>query len=406
MSGGGMAGFFTSSQPNAAAVGSIGSRNARKKSCPLGGVKKSRYTLLCEANAPILSLAHGGVAQLVRAPACHVGGRGFESRHPRFSPPTILWRHGFKPWGTRKTCGSMADRETSDGNCGSRWWPFPVRPDSHGLPGLAGDRGGTAIVTGAASGLGRAVVRRLLERGWCVAAVDLPGSTRETLDGGLSEAAGRLLKMPFDVRDVDGWQRLHKELRSRWTSLDLLVNAAGVGATGRVGELPSEQWRRLIETNLLGTAFGCETFLPWLAAGGTGGRRSSLVNVASITGLLAVPSMASYSASKAGVTALSEAIAAERGRGSPAVTIVCPGFFRSGLLETWHFVGDCEAQEARRRMAATSWTSERVAEELLAASAAGRRYLVVGAKARWLWRLKRLTPTAVTTLLHCVYRRL
>lgn len=300
----------------------------------------------------------------------------------------------------------MADREQADGTRKSRGWPFPARPASNGLPGLADDRGGTAIVTGAASGLGQAVVRRLLERGWCVAAVDRPEHTRETRDSGLPEAAGRLLEMPFDVRDVDGWQRLHEELRSRWDSLDLLVNAAGVGATGCVGELPLEQWRRLIETNLLGTAFGCETFLPWLAAGGTGGRRSSLVNVASIAGLLAVPSMAGYSASKAGVTALSEAIAAERGRASPAVTIVCPGFFRSGLLETWHFVGGREAQEARRRMAATSWTSERVADELLVAAAAGRRYLVVGAKARWLWRLKRLAPTAVSGLLHRVYRRL
>jgi NAD(P)-dependent dehydrogenase (short-subunit alcohol dehydrogenase family) len=165
----------------------------------------------------------------------------------------------------------------------------------------------------------------------------------------LAEAADAdVLAVPHDVRDAAGWCALRDRLRSEWPTLDLLVNAAGVGATGEVGTLPETQWRRVLDTNLLGTALGCETFLPWLREHP---RRSHVVNVASIAGILSVPSMAAYSASKAGVVALSEAIAAECARGRPGVTVVCPGFFRSGLLGTWHFTSSVERCEAERRMA-------------------------------------------------------
>lgn len=260
-------------------------------------------------------------------------------------------------------------------------------------------------MTGAASGFGREVCLQLAARGWQIAAVDL-ASTDPAEWVGLGESVvlrgGSWLPCPFDVRDAAGWQELRKLLETRWPALDLLVNAAGVGATGEVGRLPLEQWRRIIDTNLLGTAIGCETLLPQLRRNPGPGR---LLNVASIAGILAPPSMAAYSASKAGVIALSEAIAGEC-RGQPTVTVACPGFFQSGLLGSWHFSDAREQQEARRRMAVTAWTSAKVAGRVLAATFAGRRYAVLGRQARWLWRLKRLAPTTATGLISRVYHRL
>ena len=263
-----------------------------------------------------------------------------------------------------------------------------------------------AVITGAASGLGRAVALELARRGWRLAVVDLPGAAAERMEAIVAAArshGGECLVVPFDVRDAAGWSGLHERLRNGWPALDLLVNSAGVGATGEVGRLPESQWRRVIDTNLVGTALGCETFLPWLRAHPV---RSHLVNVASIAGILAPPSMAAYSASKAGVIALSEAIAAEADRRRPGVTVVCPGFFRSGLLESWHFTGAIESREARRRMDAARWSSESVAREVLAAVRRNKRYVVVGHRARWLWRLKRLAPRGTTALVRAVYRRL
>ncbi|MEI6240757.1 MAG: SDR family NAD(P)-dependent oxidoreductase [Planctomycetia bacterium] len=268
----------------------------------------------------------------------------------------------------------------------------------------------TAVITGAASGLGAALARLLAAEGWGLALVDLPPSAAalETLvagsrAGGAREGGSAAIIAPFDVRDARGWQMLHDRARSAWPSIDLLVNAAGVGATGEVGRLPEGQWRRVIDTNLVGTALGCETFLPWLRENPGGAR---VVNVASISGLLGIPSMAAYSASKAAVIALSEAIAAESPAGKPGVTIVCPGFFRSGLLDTWHFTADREAREARRRMAATSLDSAALANRIRRAIDRDERYVIEGLQARWLWRLKRLAPRTTTALLRRVYRRL
>jgi NAD(P)-dependent dehydrogenase (short-subunit alcohol dehydrogenase family) len=161
----------------------------------------------------------------------------------------------------------------------------------------------TAVITGAASGLGAALTRLLAVEGWSLALVDLPESaaTLKRIAPASPGGASTALVAPFDVRDAAGWQTLHDRLRAAWPALDLLVNAAGVGATGEVGQLPDAQWRRVIDTNLVGTALGCETFLPWLREHPSGAR---VVNVASISGLLGIPSMAAYSASKAGVIAL------------------------------------------------------------------------------------------------------
>jgi NAD(P)-dependent dehydrogenase (short-subunit alcohol dehydrogenase family) len=260
---------------------------------------------------------------------------------------------------------------------------------------LFGNSFGHAIVTGGASGLGQAIARDLTSRGWTVARLDLAGPNWPP--------AGSGLDMVLDVRDAAGWAALHDRLRAEWPRLDLLVNAAGVGAAAEVGSLPEAQWRRVLDTNLLGTALGCETFVPWLREHP---RRSHILNIASIAGLLAPPSLAAYGASKAGVVALSDAIAAEVPRGRPGVTVACPGFFQSGLLESWHFAGETTMREAHRRMNGTWWTSERVARRVLAAVRHNRRYVVVGVQARWLWRLKRLAPRATTAVIRAIYRRL
>jgi len=264
---------------------------------------------------------------------------------------------------------------------------------------------GAAVITGAASGLGRSIAASLARGGWRLALVDLADAVARCHEvAELARAGGgEAIVEPLDVRDADGWRRLHDRLRSEWPTCELLVNSAGVGAAGLVGSLPEAQWRRVIDTNLVGMAVGCETFLPWLRSHPV---RSQLVNVASIAGIIAPASMAAYSASKAGVIALSESIAAECRPGRPGVTIVCPGFFRSGLLDTWHFTSPVESREAVRRMKGSRWTAEAVADRVLSAARANRRYVVVGRTARWIWRLKRLAPVATTGLMRAAYDRL
>ena len=266
---------------------------------------------------------------------------------------------------------------------------------------------GRAIVTGAVSGLGKAIT----QEDWQVAGGRLQLSIRKTrADQAWSDLEQEVLSRwwkvsasPFDVRDVDSWRRLSDQLLEQWPTIDLLVNAAGVGATGEVGQLPIEQWQRVLETNLLGTAIGCETFLPRMRSQQQPAR---VLNIASIAGLLSPPSMAAYSASKAGIIALSDALAAES-QGQPSVTVACPGFFRSGLLDSWHFSQGIERREANRRMSKTAWTSELVAQARIGCNFSGSALCGPwSGQARLLWMLKRFAPRLTMKLIGRMYHQL
>jgi NAD(P)-dependent dehydrogenase (short-subunit alcohol dehydrogenase family) len=264
---------------------------------------------------------------------------------------------------------------------------------------------GRAIVTGAVSGLGKAITKELASRRWQIATVDSKDTSDQAwsdLEHDVLSHGGKYLPSSFDVRNVDSWRRLSDQLQKQWPTIDLLVNAAGVGATGEVGQLPMYQWQRVLETNLLGTAIACETFLPRMRSQQQPAR---LLNIASIAGLVSPPSMAAYSASKAGIIALSDALAAES-QGQPSVTVACPGFFRSGLLNSWHFTQGKERREADRRMAKTAWTSELVARHVLAATFRGQHYVVLGRQAWMLWVLKRFAPRLTMKLIGRMYRQL
>ena len=125
-------------------------------------------------------------------------------------------------------------------------------------------KSGTAIVTGAASGLGRALALALASAGWRICLTDLDVERLAALQAEVEGRGGRGIPILLDVRDPAAWRAVHDRLRIDWPALGLLVNCAGVGATGEVGQLPGSQWQRVLDTNLLGTALGCETFLPWL----------------------------------------------------------------------------------------------------------------------------------------------
>ena len=123
-----------------------------------------------------------------------------------------------------------------------------------------------AIVTGAASGLGRALAVGLGREGWCVALADVnrPGC-EETLRL-VKQGGGDGFVEEIDVRHIEEWQALRDRLKARWDHLDLLVNNAGVAGSGLVGEYPIENWQWIIDVNLWNGINGCHTFVDWLKA--------------------------------------------------------------------------------------------------------------------------------------------
>ena len=123
-----------------------------------------------------------------------------------------------------------------------------------------------AIVTGAASGLGRALAIELAHRGWCIAIADVNTAGGEETLRLVRQAGGDGFVEELDVRNIDEWEALRDRLKARWDHLDLLANNAGVAGSGLIGEYSLENWRWIIDVNLWNGIHGCHTFVEWLKA--------------------------------------------------------------------------------------------------------------------------------------------
>jgi 3-oxoacyl-[acyl-carrier protein] reductase len=176
-----------------------------------------------------------------------------------------------------------------------------------------------AIVTGGAGGLGSAIVRRLLDDGLRVAVADLAPE-----DPG-SDAA---MAVAVDVADPASVDSMVAAVHGRFGNVDVLVNNAGIaGPSAPVHEYPVEDWRRVLEINL-GGAFHCtRACLPDMIESGWG----RIVNIASIAGKDGNPDMAAYSASKAGLIALTKSAGKENARTGVLINCVVPGVIEAGL---------------------------------------------------------------------------
>lgn len=189
------------------------------------------------------------------------------------------------------------------------------------------------IITGAASGLGRALALTLADHyqqqvNICIADIDQVGSaeTQRLLE----KKGAKGWCYTLDVRSPDQWRDLVSEVQSRWQTVDLVINNAGIATGDRIDAGQWAWWDQVIDTNLKGVALGCRSFTPMMKQQKSG----YFINVASLAGLMKLPMMASYNVSKAGVIALSETIHAELKPYGIGVTALCPGFFKTNLNKT------------------------------------------------------------------------
>lgn len=268
------------------------------------------------------------------------------------------------------------------------------------LPGFGHRRSARAdaVVTGAGSGIGRAFALDIARRGGRVVCSDIDDVAAEETADLIGE---RALALHCDVSDLDAVTGL-ADSAEEWLGkpVDLVVNNAGIGAGGTViGELPIDLWRRTIDVNLWGVVYGCHVFAPRMRAAGRGG----IVNVASAASFAAAPRMAAYNVSKAGVLALSETLAAELAGTGVGVTVLCPTFVKTNI------VNPDTIDEAAARLAATAmkWTgvsADSVARSALDALDRGQLHVVPQLDAKFIWQAKRLVPATYTRALGVVER--
>ena len=194
-----------------------------------------------------------------------------------------------------------------------------------------------AIVTGAASGIGRATAVLFHERGHAVGAADWNGAgVRETAAG-----AEHMLAYEADVRDADAVRAVVAETVERFGRVDCLVCAAGVGDGGRVDELSEDDWARTVDVSLKGTFLCCRAVVPELRRAGGG----AIVTFGSVLGRAVIPGTAPYSAAKAGVEVLTRAMAIDYAREKIRVNCILPGSTDTPLM--WLGLEPDEIRKAR-----------------------------------------------------------
>ncbi len=194
--------------------------------------------------------------------------------------------------------------------------------------------GRTAVVTGAASGMGLAFAEAFLEEGMMVVAADVEAPALDEAATRLSDLGGAdaVHTVHADVTDPSAVEALRDAAIERFGRVNVVCNNAGVGGVrDPVGLLDLSDWQWVLGVNLWGVIHGCQAFLPHLMGHGDG----HIVNTASIAGHLSLPFMGPYNVSKHGVVALSETIRHElaHAESSVGVSVLCPGFVATRLID-------------------------------------------------------------------------
>ena len=246
-----------------------------------------------------------------------------------------------------------------------------------------------AVITGAGSGLGRAMALDLAGRGASVLVSDIVLSSAEETAELVRAKGARSEGVRCDVTDRDEVFALVNEAEMRLGGIDLIANNAGVAVGGPFEEISIEDWRWAVDINLWGVVYGCQAAIPRMRAQGHG----YIVNVASAAGLLAPPSMSAYNVTKAGVVSLSETLYAEYKTQGIHVSVVCPTFFRTNIIGAMRgATTKKEDAQVIRWMERSKVQAPGVAGAAIDSVRDGKLYVQPMREGRIAWRLKRTAP--------------
>ena len=248
------------------------------------------------------------------------------------------------------------------------------------------EAGQVAVVTGAASGIGRALVEAFAVRGLAVVLADVEQDALDAAVGELAAAGATALGARIDVREPGDLEALAAKVQAEFGRVDVLCNNAGVIVPrAPVWEQTYADWRWIVDVNLLGVANGLRAFVPAMVAAG----RGHVVNTASMAGLTTIPGggNGAYSATKHAVVGLSETLRLELAEAAPGVgvTVLCPGPVPSRIHDAGrNRPADLPTAEVTESLApgAKSWLTltrvpaEDVAAQVLVAVEEGREYVL------------------------------
>jgi NAD(P)-dependent dehydrogenase (short-subunit alcohol dehydrogenase family) len=262
-----------------------------------------------------------------------------------------------------------------------------------------------AIVTGGGSGIGAALCRALAARGDVVVVADIDGASAQRV---ASEIGATATAAKVDVRDAVSVQALVDDTVAAHGRLDLMVNNAGIGVGGDVLDLTVAHWDRIIDINLRGVVHGIHAAYPVMAQQ----RRGHIVNIGSVAGLTPPPYLTPYVATKHAVVGLSLALRGEAKVHNVGVTVVCPGWTDTPILDSTgpeDLPKPPSAPEGGVREAAEKmgklYSPDALAQDIIRGVERNKAMVVTPRQARLLWRAMRIAPTGFAALAGFTARR-
>lgn len=229
---------------------------------------------------------------------------------------------------------------------------------------------------------------RFAHAGYMVAVTDANIARCEQVLANIIAAGGSGFSQKLDVTSATDWEILHQQIDREWGQLDVLVNNAGVAAAGRLEDSSIKDWQWVLEIDLMGVIRGCHQFVPMFRSQGSG----HIVNVASFAGMVAVPQVSAYATAKAAVVALSEQMRVDLDGSGVGISVLCPAYVDTRLLDTFRSNNAQTKNLASKWMRNSKVSAQQVADKVFAAVDKNRFLILTHPETRWAWRFKRWFP--------------
>ena len=246
----------------------------------------------------------------------------------------------------------------------------------------------TAVITGSGSGIGKAIAIAMAKKGVMVHLVDF---RQERITAMLDELSfySNICGHTIDVTVPEQLEQLAKNLRGQ---VDILINCAGVLHQGKIATASNKELHQVMDVNLWGVINSIKAFLPQMS---NRKQRSHIINIASIAGLIGVPEMSLYNASKCAIVGLSESLAIELASDKIQVAAICPGSVNTNLSRDGLFSSDSTVAQTLRRTIHNGVDPERVALDIIRVIEGSSLFKLSHVELHWqiLWWCKRIFPS-------------
>ena len=245
-----------------------------------------------------------------------------------------------------------------------------------------------AFITGAASGLGKALAIELAKEGWTIGMADINLKELELAASLIEVLGGKSIQFPLDVSDKDQYKKVSEDFLTKVGGIDLLFNNAGVGDGSVFEDYSLENYEWMVGINQMGVVYGCYYFIKAMKKQKSG----HILNTASAAAIGCAPTMAAYNMTKAAVVAISETLYSELMDHNIQVSCIQPTYFKTNVIQ-YARGGDVVKKATQMFIDRSGLEAEEVAQEILTRAGNKELYIILPKDARKMWMYKRLAPT-------------